>query len=81
MKLPIAIAAIVLAVTSALPAAASAPTGHYFYSHQSGYRAGARAYAAAIHHPRSVADGGWGHCVSHGLEEGARSAFPSRDVC
>jgi hypothetical protein len=34
MKLPIAIAALFLAATTALPAAAAAPTGRSFYQHQ-----------------------------------------------
>ena len=69
MRLYIAIATLFLAATTALPAFASAPNGHYFYSHS--------APAAARHLP---AANGWGHCV-RGLEEGGRSAFPSWDVC
>jgi len=79
MRLPLAIATVFLAATTALPAFASAPNGHYFYSHQQGYRTGASAYAAAPHARRQV-PAGWGHCVS-GLEQGGRSAYPSWDVC
>ena len=91
MKLPIAIAALFLAATTALPAAAAAPTGHSFYQHegrslnlrhgQSAYRTGYDAYAAApapaIARPAVT---NWGHCVS-GLASEAASAYPSWDVC
>lgn len=74
MRLSLAAAALFLAATTSLPAFASAPNGHYFYSHQQGYRAGA--YAV----PRHPAVNGWGRCVG-GLEQGGRSAYPNWDVC
>jgi len=76
MRLSLAIATLFLAATTALPASASAPNGHYFYSHQQGYRTGASPDAAARH----PAVNGWSHCVG-GLEQGGRSAYPSWDVC
>ena len=86
MKLPIAIATLFLAATTALPAFARAPTGHTFFqrdaarveSVQHGYRNGYAAYAAApgVRRPAS----GWGHCVSGGASE-LQSAYPSWDVC
>ena len=91
MKLPIAMAALFLAVTAALPAAAATPTGHSFYVHQGRslglhhdqgpYRAGYGAYAATPA-PRMArpAVANWGHCVS-GLTGEAASAYPSWDLC
>jgi hypothetical protein len=95
MKLAIAMAALFLAATTALPAAAAAPTGHSFYQHQgrslslrhsqSPYRTGADAYAAAPGYAaaprvRQPVANGWGHCVS-GLASETYSAYPSWDVC
>ena len=91
MKLPLAIATLLLVTTTALPAFARAPTGHSFYQHQ-GYSFqthaygpqhhsvvnGYNAFAAAPYVQRQVRSG-WGHCVRG--EEGGRSAFPSWDVC
>ena len=91
MKLPIAIATLFLAATTALPAFAHAPTGHSFYMHggvaqytrdsaQNGYRNSYRAYAAAPLVRQPAANGGWGHCVS-GVASENLSAYPSWDVC
>lgn len=90
MKLPIAIAALFLAATAALPASAAAPTGHSFYMHEgrslnlrhglSPYRTGYDAYAAARPIQRAPAVTNWGRCVS-GLHSEASSAYPSWDVC
>lgn len=93
MKLPLTIATLLLVTTTALPAFATAPTGHSFYQHQGySYRSNAyglhrhptvngyNAYAAEPNARPQVRSNGWGHCVS-GLEEGGRSAFPSWDVC
>jgi hypothetical protein len=68
MKLPIAIATLFLATSTALPAFA-APNGHYFYSHQQGYRTANSAYAAARRPP--VANG-YNAYASH--EAASRSA-------
>lgn len=90
MKLPIALATLFLAATTALPAFARAPTGHSFYMHggvaqythdgaaaraENGYRA----YAAAPRVRQPVANS-WGHCVSGSASE-LQSAYPSWDVC
>lgn len=94
MKLSIAIAALFLAATTALPASAAAPTGHSFYDHggyslglhhdQGPYRAGANtgygAYAAAPRIARPAAPGWGGHCVS-GVASETSSAYPSWDMC
>jgi hypothetical protein len=91
MKLSIAIAALFLAATTALPASAAAPTGRSFYQHEGrsfglhhdqgpyARRAGADAYAAA---PvmRRQARTNWGHCAS-GVPSESYSAYPSWDVC
>jgi hypothetical protein len=83
MRLALAIATLVLATSTALPAFAAAPTGHYFYSHPQGYSRGYDAYAAAprARHPvaRRQAPTSWGHCVTG--EQGLRSAYPGWDVC
>jgi hypothetical protein len=68
MKLPIALAALFLAATTAVPAfaASSAPRG-------------TKAYAAS---PRAQerATSGWGHCI-RGEESSTYSAWPAWDVC
>ena len=89
MKLSIAIAALFLAATTALPASAAAPTGRSFYDHggyslglhrdQGPYRAGAGAYAAAPRIARHTAPNG-GHCVS-GVAGETSSAYPNWDMC
>jgi|RhiMethySRZTD1v2_1073278.scaffolds.fasta_scaffold4475207_1 hypothetical protein len=93
MKLPIALATLFLAATTALPAFARAPTGHSFYSHggvaqytrngpawrAEGAQHGYNAYAAAPRMSQPAANG-WGHCVSGAASENY-SAYPSWDVC
>jgi hypothetical protein len=91
MKLPIAIAALFIAVTTALPAAAAAPTGHSFYTHggrslglhhdQGPYTARS-AYSAYAVAPRDYrpAVTSRGHCVN-GMAGEASSAYPSWELC
>lgn len=93
MKLSIAIAALFLAATTALPASARTPSGHSFYPHGgrslnlrtgiSPYHTGYGAYAAAPGIARGVARPAvtsWGRCIS-GLASEGYSAYPSWDVC
>ncbi len=82
MKLSIALATVLLAATTALPAfAATAAPRHAVQSqYQQDYRSGADAFAASPRAQRQISSG-WGHCVSSSLDAGARSAFPSWDVC
>jgi hypothetical protein len=83
MKLPIALAALFLAATTALPAnAAPRDSARYQqdFRYQQDYRGGINAYAAAPRAHRQAVYG-WGHCVSRSLDSEARSAFPSWDVC
>ena len=102
MRLPLAIATLLLATATALPAfaatpapisaslrdAAAAPIETVQYRQAQTprqrrqvrtYRNGYNAYAAQPTARRSY-NNPWGHCVS-GLDRGARSAFPSWDVC
>jgi len=85
MKLPIAIATLFLATSTALPAFA-APNGHYFYSHPQGYSHGYNAYAAAPRarsHEGAVrsANPGW-PCIHRSRQEaGLDSAYPSWEEC
>ena len=94
MKLPIALAALFLAVTAALPASARTPTGHSFYMHggvsqrtHDGWAARAQAwpeyrggYNAYAAAPGARRPAGWGHCVS-GSNSELMSAYPSWDRC
>jgi len=80
MKLPIALATLFLAATTALPAFAATAAPRDSVGYQQDYRGGINAYAAAPRADRQAAHG-WGHCVSGSLDAGARSAFPSWDVC
>ena len=94
MKLPIAMAALFLAATTALPAAAAAPTGHSFYQHEGrtlnthhdqgpySNRSGAplNVYAAPPRVARPAVTG-WGHCVGGGRAGGLYSAYPNWDLC
>jgi hypothetical protein len=87
MKLPVAIATLFLAATTALPAFAAtsivnAPNGiptasvdtvQYRQAQPDAHNANTRAARNARVTP-------WGHCVS-GLDRGAESAFPSWDLC
>jgi hypothetical protein len=79
MKLPIALATLFLAATTALPAFAATSAPRDAVQYRQDYRSGIDAYAASPRVQRQTVSG-WGHCVS-GLESGARSAFPSWDVC
>ena len=86
MKLPIALATLFLAATTAVPAFAAmqAPhsTAQYQQGYRDGYNANTNAYNARAAAPRvnSQATYGWGHCVS-GLTSDEASAYPSWDVC
>jgi hypothetical protein len=79
MKLPIALATVFLAATMALPAFAATTAPRHAVQIQQDYRRGIDAYAAAPRDRQTFS--GWGHCVSSSLDSGARSAFPSWDVC
>jgi len=84
MKLPIALATLFLAATTAVPAFAATPAPHDIAPYQQGYRDGINgnayhAYAASPRAERRAASG-WGHCV-RGLDSDTYSAFPSWDVC
>lgn len=80
MKLPIALATVFLAATTALPAFAATAVPRHAVQIQQDYRSGIDAYAASPRADRQAVYG-WGHCVSSSLPSDARSAFPSWDVC
>jgi len=80
MKLSIALATMLLAATTALPAFAANAAPHDTARYQQDYRSGINAYAASPRAQRQTFSS-WGHCVSSSLDSGARSAFPSWDVC
>lgn len=81
MKLPVALAALFLAATTAVPAFAATPaTMQYEQGYRDGINADAyRAYAMSPRAEQRTASG-WGHCV-RGLDSSAYSAFPAWDVC
>jgi hypothetical protein len=80
MKLPIALATLFLAATTALPAFAATAAPRHAVQIQQDYRSGINAYAATPRAHRQAVYG-WGHCVSNSVDSDARSAFPSWDVC
>jgi len=80
MKLPIALATVFLAATTALPAFAASAAPRDTVRYEQDYRGGFDAYAASPSVQRQAASG-WGHCISRSVESDARSAFPSWDVC
>ena len=80
MKLPIALATLFLAATTALPAFAANAAPRDAVRYQQDYRSGIHAYAASPRAQRQPFSG-WGHCVSNSLDLDTRSAFPSWDVC
>lgn len=84
MKLPIALAALFLAATTAAPAFAATPAPRDMAQYHQVYRNGVNAdayhaYAASPRADRRAASG-WGPCV-RGLDSSTYSAFPSWDVC
>ena len=89
MKLPIAFATVLLAATTALPAfaanAAPRDAVQYQQDYRSGfnadYRSGINAYAASPRPPNATRRPPPGDIASAVLKSGARSAFPSWDVC
>ena len=88
MKLPIALATLFLAATTAVPAFAATPAPRDIAPYQQGYRDGinANAYranaAAPFESPRAErrAASGWGHCI-RGEDSSTYSAYPAWDVC
>jgi hypothetical protein len=84
MKLPIALAALFLAATTAVPAFAATPASRGAIQYEQGYRDGLNANAdhAFAMSPRAErrTASGWGPCV-RGLDSSAYSAFPAWDVC
>jgi hypothetical protein len=84
MKLPIALAALFLAATTAAPAFAAAPAPRdqtqFYQTHGNGTNTDA--YRAQARSPRAEqrAASGWGHCI-RGFDSGVYSAYPSWDVC
>jgi hypothetical protein len=97
MKLPIAIAALFLAATAALPASARTPTGHSFYMHggvsqrtHDGWAARAQAWPAyrggynayaAAPGARRPAANGGWGHCVSGSNSELMSAYPSWDRC
>jgi hypothetical protein len=86
MKLPIALATLFLAATTALPAFAAntaprdAARYQQDYGYQQDYRSGTNAYAASPRAQRPAV-AGWGHCISRSVDADSRSAYPSWDIC
>jgi hypothetical protein len=84
MKLPIALAALLLAATAAAPAFAATPAHRDIAQYHQAYRNGANvnayhAYARSLRAEQRAASG-WGHCI-RGFDSGVYSAYPSWDVC